>query len=257
MIGLLLRLYPAGWRTRYGDEFAVMLGERALGPFDVADVLLGAIDAHLNLRGLGAASGQRKGIAMTLRIGGIAALIGGPLWAFSLAGAGMTKDPSPWLVLGMVATVLLLLALIGLSAFQARSHPALVWLAFAIPALGALISIIGSIGMVLFGELRFVLDYSAWYVWFLGTLTMFGGSGLFALATWVSRNLSRAGAALVGLSSLAIFPALGIGGSLPSEVAIALTLLAITAFALGWVALGVSAVRIDRLGGATLHGASA
>jgi hypothetical protein len=61
----------------------------------------------------------------------------------------------------------------------------------------------------------------------------------------------------VGLSSLAIFPALGIGGSLPSEVAIALTLLAITAFALGWVALGVSAVRIDRLGGATLHGASA
>ena len=257
MIGLLLRLYPAGWRARYGDEFVVMLAERPLGPFDVADVVVGAFDAHLNLRGLGAASEQRKGIAMTLRIGGIAALIGGPLWAFSLVGAGLTQNPSPWLVMGMVATVLLLLALVGLSAFQARSHPALVWLAFTIPALGALVSIVGLIGMALFEDRRFVLDYSAWYVWFFGTLTMFGGSGLFALATWVSRNLSRAGAALVGLSSLAIVPALGIAGDPPPEVDMALLLSAVAAFALGWAALGVSAVRIDRLGSATFRGASA
>ena len=263
MIGLLLRLYPAGWRARYGDEFAVMLGERALGPFDVADVLLGAFDAHLHLRGLGAASEQRKGIAMTLRIGGMAALIGGPLWALSLVGAGLTQNPSLWLVLSVVATVLLLLALVGLSAFQARRHPALVWLAFVIPALGALTSIAGLIGMALFGDLRFVLDYSAWYVWFVGTLTMFGGSGLFALATWVSRNLSRAGAALVGLSSLTIVPALGIAsglppiaGDLPPEVVVALLLSAVIAFALGWAALGVSAVRIDSQGSATLRGAS-
>ena len=69
MIALLLRLYPARWRARYGDEFAAVLEERPLGPFDVADVLLGALDAHLHLRGLGAASQHAKGFAMSLRIG--------------------------------------------------------------------------------------------------------------------------------------------------------------------------------------------
>ena len=54
IINLLLRCYPARWRARYGDEFAAVLDERPLGPFDVADVLLGALDAHLHLRGLGA-----------------------------------------------------------------------------------------------------------------------------------------------------------------------------------------------------------
>ena len=73
MIALLLRLYPARWRARYGDEFAAVLEERPLGPFDVADILLGALDAHLHLRGLGAASEHGKGFAMSLRIGGYAA----------------------------------------------------------------------------------------------------------------------------------------------------------------------------------------
>ena len=44
----MLRLYPAQWRKRYGEEFAVVLaGQRAsLGL--VFDVLGGAIDAHLH-----------------------------------------------------------------------------------------------------------------------------------------------------------------------------------------------------------------
>ena len=86
MIALLIRLYPARWRERYGDEFAAVLAERPLGPFDVADVLLGALDAHLHLRGLGAASQHAKGFAMSLRIGGYAAILGGILWFVALAG---------------------------------------------------------------------------------------------------------------------------------------------------------------------------
>ena len=77
MIALLLRLYPARWRMRYGDEFATLLAERPLGPFDVADVLLGALDAQLHLRGLGSYSEHRRGFPMSLRLGGIAATIGG------------------------------------------------------------------------------------------------------------------------------------------------------------------------------------
>ncbi len=257
MTRLLLRLYPARWRARYGDEFAVMLGERALGPFDVADVLLGAFDAHLNLRGLGAASAKRKGIAMTLRIGGIAAVIGGPLWVASLIGGSLTDQPIPWLVLALAATGLLLLALVGLSAFQARSHPVVVWLAFAIPAVGALVSIVGLAGMILVGERRFVLDYSAWYVWMIGTFAMFAGSALFATATWTSKTLSRAGAALIGLSSFALLPILGFWGNVTGPAAIVPLLAGFVTFAVGWAALGASAIRIDRLGSATLRGASA
>ena len=80
MTGLLLQLYPASWRSRYGDEFAALLEERPLGPFDVADVVLGAIDARLHLRGSQPASEPSKGLAMTLRIGGYAAILGSLSW---------------------------------------------------------------------------------------------------------------------------------------------------------------------------------
>lgn len=63
MIDLLLRCYPARWRARDGDEFAAVLEVRPLSPFDVADVLLGALDAHLHLRGRGAAPQHAKGLA--------------------------------------------------------------------------------------------------------------------------------------------------------------------------------------------------
>lgn len=146
MIAALLRLYPAAWRRRYGDEFSVLLAERPLGPFDVADVLLGALDAQLHLRGLGAYSENRKGFSMTLRVGGYAAVISG---ALSLAGFAWLAAVDPatndlggyWLLLlGSLASVI---GLTGLSAFQARRHPKLVWGAFALPAAGAVVMAFG------------------------------------------------------------------------------------------------------------------
>jgi hypothetical protein len=62
MTRLLLRLYPAAWRNRYADEFEALLEERPLGPFDVLDVLIGAVDAHLHLRRLTAANDQGRGL---------------------------------------------------------------------------------------------------------------------------------------------------------------------------------------------------
>lgn len=258
MIGLLLRLYPARWRARYGEEFAVVLTERPLGPFDVADVLLGAVDAHLHLRGVGAAAQSRRGFSMTLRIGGYAALIGGPLWVLSLAGASAMAPALAelWLPLLAIATGTLLVALTGLSAFQARRYPALVWLSFAIPALGTLVSIVGLIGMALFGDLRFIGDFSAWYVWMIGMLAMFGGSALFALVTWASRTLSRPGSLLLAVGAIAVFPMVGIGGGLPEPFAPIALLGTLSLFALGWALLGLSALRLDRRASATLHGSA-
>ena len=57
----LLRLYPARWRERYGEEFrAVLADQRAsLGLF--FDVLGGAVDAHLHPQILHSHAKQSKG----------------------------------------------------------------------------------------------------------------------------------------------------------------------------------------------------
>ena len=43
----LLRLYPAQWRERYGEEFRAVLASQRASPGLVLDVLSGALDAHL------------------------------------------------------------------------------------------------------------------------------------------------------------------------------------------------------------------
>jgi hypothetical protein len=45
---LLLRLYPAAWRARYGPEFARVLEREKVSPAVLLDVLAGAIDARLH-----------------------------------------------------------------------------------------------------------------------------------------------------------------------------------------------------------------
>lgn len=269
MVALLLRLYPPPWRIRYGDEFAAMLEERPLGPFDVADVLLGALDAHLHLRGLGAASQHAKGFAMSLRVGGYAAIVGGVLWLLVLAGNAINNGGesfSPWLGFGLVgATVLTLVALIGLSAFQARRHPLLTWAAFAIPAFGAVIGLVGFTTAALAGDSDTVTiggaTISPWAIGTIGLLTMIVGSSLFAVATWRARSLSRGASVLLAAGAVLVVPALflgagGGGGGFQWSAAIIPVLAAIVAFPAGWIALGVSALRITGPAPIPLEGAS-
>jgi hypothetical protein len=45
----LTNLYPRRWRERYADEFEAMLEQCLKTPLDVVDVILGAVDAHLQL----------------------------------------------------------------------------------------------------------------------------------------------------------------------------------------------------------------
>jgi hypothetical protein len=42
-------LYPRAWRERYADEFEALLEQCLHTPLDVVDILLGAVDAHLQL----------------------------------------------------------------------------------------------------------------------------------------------------------------------------------------------------------------
>ncbi len=183
MIALLLRLYPARWRVRYGDEFVAVLEERPLGPFDVADVVLGALDAHLHLRGFGAASHHAKGFAMSLRIGGYAAILSGLLWLYILAGNAINngaESGAPLIGIVLVAaTVTTLAALVGLSAFQSRRYPVLVWAAFALPAIGAVVGLLGMAAAIAGGDsdATIVGDLTPWMVSTIGLFTLLVGLG--------------------------------------------------------------------------------
>ena len=238
MTGFLIRLYPARWRARYGDEFAAILEERPLGPFDVADILLGALDAQLRLRRVGADIAHGRSFSMSLRIGGMAAILGGALLAISIVlGIGVVGSVEPvvqggLLVSGMLA---LLVALAGLSAFQARVHPILSWAAVAVTSVGAIVAIVAIVGKQLFRD-------GYWDVMLFGILGAFVGSTLFAIATYRTAALSRRAALLLGIASVLMIPA-GFSGNTFGPVPVFVTAIA---FALGWFALGIQAVRLDR-----------
>jgi hypothetical protein len=120
----LVRLYPAGWRERYEDEFVAMLEDARPSLTDYADILLGALDARLFLRD---ATGRTLTMLTRYRAANIAVFCS---WiAFVLAGLALNGqlDDSPfiplmrgradlhglWLVLQAGAVISLLAVLAG------------------------------------------------------------------------------------------------------------------------------------------------
>lgn len=244
MRSLLIRLYPARWRVRYADEFEATLEEIVLGPFDVVDILLGAIDAHLRMRERGAAIRHERGLSMSLRLGGFAAILLGAVFTIGfILSTGLlgSISPSGQLLVWFAGSLALLIAVLGLNAFQSRTHPALAWGGVAMPAIGAIIFIVGIVGLV------FEAD-GFWDVGVIGLFAILIGSVIFAVATYRAGVLSRAAAALLGAGA-AVLVVLMINAASDFPLG-ALTgpigLFGLIAFPLGWAALGVHAIRIDR-----------
>jgi hypothetical protein len=260
VIALLLRLYPARWRERYGDEFAAVLAERPIGPFDVADVLLGALDAHLHLRGLGAASQHGKGFAMSLRLGGYAAIVGSLLFLTGFLANAFDGSDDAWPTSGIILAGMLslLIAMASLSAYQARRHSALVWAAFLIPAVGAVVASVATVLMGVFPDGDWAAPLSLWGLAMLGLVTLMAGSGLLAFASWRTGMLSRTGTALLGITGLLFIPGIiGALGTWPWEPFVSISLLAtLFTFAAGWLLTGIAAVRADRPAYAPARGAA-
>lgn len=242
MRAFLIRLYPPRWRARYGDEFLTILEERPLGPFDVADILLGALDAQLRLRGVGTQPSPRRSITMSLRLGGIGAIIAGVLWPAAFFGtAGDLGSIGPidrvvMLLILITGSLAMLVALAGLSAFQARRHNGFSWAAFVLPAFGTIVFVAGIYAPTLLGD-------AYWGVWLLGVFLIFVGSALFAFITYRTAALSRGASALLGVGAASTMAFGVIGGANPSP---ALMAAALGCFGLGWVALGVQAIRRDQ-----------
>ena len=159
---------------------------------------------------------------MSLRIGGFAAILGAALWALAgLLSLGLIADSSevgPALL--MTGMIVLLIALAGLSAFQAHAHPVAIGLAFAVTGIGTLVTFLGYL-------------LGVWNLWILGILAVMLGSGLFALVTFRTRALPRVGPILMGIGIGTVFvnPIMAFG---------------ISAFALGWFVLGIQSLRLVR-----------
>jgi hypothetical protein len=244
MRSLLIRCYPARWRARYGDEFEAILEARPLGPFDVADILLGALDAHLRLRGRGAGIHEGRRFTMSLRIGGIAAIAGASLIGIVivLTGGHTEGSVNANTIALLVALAALLVALTGMSAFQARSNPWLVWTAFAVTAVGTVLIFIAGVSDLAGVGPRDWRDGPLP----IGVVAVGLGSAAFGIATYRASVLSRKGA-----SSLVIGPAVGFIGAIAVGqdlwgLGMPLVLVGIVSFLAGWFTLGVAAIRLDR-----------
>jgi hypothetical protein len=106
-------------------------------------------------------------------------------------------------------------------------------------------------------EREIIGGLSGWAVASLGFLALVVGSGLFALATWRARSLSRTASVLLMVGSLSVLIGLaGAAGSLVPEALVPiLILITVLVFPAGWVAMGVSALRIGQPA-TSLEGAS-
>ena len=175
---------------------------------------------------------------MSLRIGGMAAILGAAFLATSIVlGIGVVADVEPVVpgILFVTGSLALLVALAGLSAFQARAHPVISWAAVAVTSVGAIVAIVGIVGMQLF-------RHGYWDVMIMGIVGAFVGSTLFAIATYRTAALSRRPALLLGIASVLTILAGFAGNSLGPAPLVVTTI----GFALGWFALGVQSIRLDR-----------
>ncbi len=121
----LVGLYPAGWRERYAQEFELLLEQCLNSPLDVVDVILGALDARLQLLNGENVTWRLMNMLNKLRTTLLivfAAFIGYIVAGMALVGL---VDDSPMIPL-----------------MRANPAPALAWTVIQLSAVGSLLAII-------------------------------------------------------------------------------------------------------------------
>jgi hypothetical protein len=103
----------------------------------------------------------------------------------------------------------------------------------------------GLIMMAVYPDQRIVGDVSGWFFFVVGLLAIAAGSILFAVATYRTGALPRSGALLLGIGS-AISLVSFVGSSALGEWLQVLFMAGFLAFPIGWIVLGLQAIRLDR-----------
>lgn len=238
---VLLRLYPAWWRERYGDEMAALLEDMPPGPFDSLDLALGALDARIHRRGMSRGASEGKESPVSLRIGSGAAVVGGAAWMLTVAVGVATRGGAATFPVLLLATAALLVALAGLSALQYRRFPAAIWTSALLSGGGVLLLFVGVVGQAIVGDEPKMAGLSPWLFTIAGVFTGLVGCFCFGIVTYASRALSRGAAALLSLSAaVEVVGALGVG---PLSQGLMLGIGAI-GFGVSWILLGLDASRL-------------
>jgi len=160
----LIRLYPRDWRDRYGDEFEAMLEEQPTNVASVADVVLGAVDAHLTAR-----SPENRGWWLR-KLPGFLLTLGALVWA-AASGVNVARswDQQDGLagLIEMVGLVLVGVGCLAESSFR-RGGRRLRWLSGLVPAASLLILPVTMWSLVSLPE---------WFglVWQIGSVLIVGG----------------------------------------------------------------------------------
>jgi hypothetical protein len=255
MIRLLIRCYPRRWRARYGAEFAL---RRALTPFDVADVLLGAFDAHLHLRGHVIGSMDGTGFGMSQRVAGYTAIWAGILWLFALVGY------SSLFIVG--AAIAFVVALVGLGAGHRGTNPLHTWAPVAVGTAGGASTVIGAVALAMNGWNASWDQGYPFVLLLMGVGGVYAASGIFAVRALRERTLSRRSSQLLlegscgGLSSMAVY-LLAFVGAFPTSALPPLTEAvlgwagpaSLIAFAVGWIGVGLDALLRDLASSRQVH----
>ena len=223
----LVRLYPAPWRRRYGEEYLAVLEERPLTAAQILDVVWGAIDAHVFPQ---APEGR---FWMFTRLAGIAGLGAGLALLIGFLGS-VIPNVNEYTV--PVFAILAVVALLGVHLRQVAVRPVLAWFGF-VAALFGLGLALASIVMGIAGELPPLRGEFA----YLGGVAMFiGSAALGAVMLAIGVFPMPVGLAFSIGSPLAMIGLLiGAGAAAPD----ALSLVSeggIVLYALGWIGTGLS-----------------
>jgi hypothetical protein len=151
----LVRLYPRAWRARYEEEFLALLEQTDSSPLDLANVALGALDAHLRPQvAATSVDGERRPImSRTTFIQGsaVAAMIGSVL-LFIVIGRQLMYSIMDALAadsVGLTGVVLMLIGVVGFGLAYARRTGGLGLSGLVIAFLGLSSLTLGFVGSVM------------------------------------------------------------------------------------------------------------
>lgn len=159
----LLRLYPAAWRERYEAEFIGTLQDRSVGLTGSADIVRGAIDAHLHPELTGGTPH-----VWTHRLPGFMAMAAGLIWSWYYLRI-LLAAPEEWGYGIFIAMLLMLFAVLG---DYMASHARQIGLTLSVLVAAALLAGAQPLHVIGGGMLNFALGAAAALLLSGGMLTL-------------------------------------------------------------------------------------
>ena len=149
---ILLRLFPAGWRVRYGEEFAALLEDQPPSRRKWLDVVRCLIAAHLEGRNppaLDPTTGGRKGVLVALGLLGLATAALGAVFVVDASYSAVRRVPE---LLG--ATILTLPLALAVAVVRAFRRDADRPLRAALPSVAAETFLVAVLGLIVVATLQ-------------------------------------------------------------------------------------------------------